>query len=249
MDSQGFGHVNTRGVNDSIKINTVNGSVGFLNGIFGDTSFSGRVGIGSTTSDNAGLFRVNKAFTETSGNHHALMVDSPDSTLAASAGVACITAGMDLSSANNCDHMAQFQVLGGHNGAGTLNSIYCFISLPYQQGGDLTNLSHFEARDVTGTGNVTTQIGLLIKSFTRGTTNRAVVTEGTTPSDFGGAVKIGSGFTTLTSLGSASLAGTKTRAFIEDSNVVASGNFGAVAVGGGSNLVPVYSDGTNWRIG
>ena len=38
-------------------------------------------------------------------------------------------------------------------------------------------------------------------------------------------------------------------AFITDSNVVASGNFGAIVVGGGSNGVPVYSDGTNWRIG
>lgn len=39
------------------------------------------------------------------------------------------------------------------------------------------------------------------------------------------------------------------RAFVSDSNVVAAGNFGAVVAGGGANTVPVYSDGTNWRIG
>ena len=39
------------------------------------------------------------------------------------------------------------------------------------------------------------------------------------------------------------------RAFISDANTAASGNFGAVIGGGGSNNVPVFSDGTNWRIG
>lgn len=39
------------------------------------------------------------------------------------------------------------------------------------------------------------------------------------------------------------------KAFVNDGNLVASGNFGAVISGGGSNTVPVYSDGTNWRIG
>jgi hypothetical protein len=39
------------------------------------------------------------------------------------------------------------------------------------------------------------------------------------------------------------------RAMINDSTVAASGNFGAVAVGGGSFTVPVYCDGTNWYIG
>lgn len=39
------------------------------------------------------------------------------------------------------------------------------------------------------------------------------------------------------------------RAMISDSNVVASGNFGAIAATGGSNIVPVFSNGTNWLIG
>lgn len=39
------------------------------------------------------------------------------------------------------------------------------------------------------------------------------------------------------------------RATVTDSNATASGNFGAVVATGGSNVVPVYSDGTNWRIG
>jgi hypothetical protein len=39
------------------------------------------------------------------------------------------------------------------------------------------------------------------------------------------------------------------RAMINDSTVAASGNFGAIAVGGGTDTVPVFSDGTNWLIG
>ena len=39
------------------------------------------------------------------------------------------------------------------------------------------------------------------------------------------------------------------RTFVNNSSVVASGNFGAIVAGGGANTVPVYSDGTNWRIG
>lgn len=39
------------------------------------------------------------------------------------------------------------------------------------------------------------------------------------------------------------------RAMINDSTVTATGNFGAIAVGGGANIVPVFSDGTNWLIG
>jgi hypothetical protein len=39
------------------------------------------------------------------------------------------------------------------------------------------------------------------------------------------------------------------RAMIADSTAFASGNFGVQAVGGGANIVPVFSDGVNWLIG
>jgi len=39
------------------------------------------------------------------------------------------------------------------------------------------------------------------------------------------------------------------RAFITDGDLAAAGNFGAVVGGGGSNGVPVYYDGSTWRIG
>jgi hypothetical protein len=39
------------------------------------------------------------------------------------------------------------------------------------------------------------------------------------------------------------------RAFVNNANLVAAGNFGANISGSGSNTVPVWSDGTNWYIG
>jgi len=50
-------------------------------------------------------------------------------------------------------------------------------------------------------------------------------------------------------LPAAATAGAGADAFVSDSTVAAAGNFGAVVAGGGANGVPVYSDGTNWRIG
>jgi hypothetical protein len=39
------------------------------------------------------------------------------------------------------------------------------------------------------------------------------------------------------------------RAFVSDSNLEAIGNFGEIVATGGSNTVPVWSDGSDWRIG
>lgn len=54
---------------------------------------------------------------------------------------------------------------------------------------------------------------------------------------------------TVAGLAAAATAGAGARAFVTDGSVVAAGNFGNVVAGGGANGVPVYSDGTNWRIG
>jgi hypothetical protein len=52
---------------------------------------------------------------------------------------------------------------------------------------------------------------------------------------------------TVSSLPLASIAGQ--RAFVSDSTAAAATNFGAVVAGSGSFTVPVWSDGSNWRIG
>ena len=52
--------------------------------------------------------------------------------------------------------------------------------------------------------------------------------------------------TTYAQLPNATTAGAGTRAFITDGSTA---TFGATVTGGGANLVPVYSDGTNWKVG
>jgi hypothetical protein len=54
--------------------------------------------------------------------------------------------------------------------------------------------------------------------------------------------------TLLANLGLASVSA-GARAMINDSNTAATGNFGVIAAGGGADVVPVFSDGTNWLIG
>ena len=54
--------------------------------------------------------------------------------------------------------------------------------------------------------------------------------------------------TILENLGTAS-SNQGLRAMITNANLVATGNFGAVVTDGGSNVVPIYSDGTDWLIG
>ena len=55
--------------------------------------------------------------------------------------------------------------------------------------------------------------------------------------------------TTVGALAAAATAGEGARAFVTDANLIASSNFGAIVGSGGANKAPVYSDGTNWRIG
>jgi hypothetical protein len=57
------------------------------------------------------------------------------------------------------------------------------------------------------------------------------------------------GLTTIASLPAASTALNGARFMVSDSSVVASGNFGANVTGTGANVVPVFCDGTNWKIG
>ena len=51
---------------------------------------------------------------------------------------------------------------------------------------------------------------------------------------------------TVSTLPSASASGTGYRAFVTDATVT---TFASTVAGGGANKVPVYSDGTNWKIG
>jgi len=55
-----------------------------------------------------------------------------------------------------------------------------------------------------------------------------------------------SGVYTVATLPTAANAGIGAKSFVTDSSV---STFGSTVVGGGTTAVPVYSDGTNWKVG
>lgn len=72
--------------------------------------------------------------------------------------------------------------------------------------------------------------------------------EGNLVSTFVSGVTVQKTFTVVT-LPSAATVGVGARSFVTDANATMAAGIGQTVVGGGSNKVPVYSDGTNWKIG
>ena len=54
---------------------------------------------------------------------------------------------------------------------------------------------------------------------------------------------------TVAQLPAASAALLGTRSVVTNSNAALTAGIGAIVAGGGANVVPVFCDGTNWRIG
>lgn len=109
-----------------------------------------------------------------------------------------------------------------------------------------TNLAHIYLEAGTTSGTVTTGYGLHIASV-QGTTKWGILD--TSGGNWANAGFIMTGTTVVASLASCA-AGTKgARHFVTDSNAAMTAGIGAVVANGGANNVPVYCDGTNWRIG
>lgn len=53
----------------------------------------------------------------------------------------------------------------------------------------------------------------------------------------------------VANLPSATVAGAGARAAVSNATQTLTAGIGSIVVGGGANVVPVFSDGTNWRIG
>lgn len=54
---------------------------------------------------------------------------------------------------------------------------------------------------------------------------------------------------TVSNLPAAAVAGAGARAAVTDASQTLTAGIGAIVAGGGANIVPVFCDGTNWRIG
>ena len=111
---------------------------------------------------------------------------------------------------------------------------------------DLTSLSSNEANAVS-TINAN---WALIETALENTLSRDGTTPNTMSADLdmnsNDILNVSTDSSTVASLGSASAAGAGARRYVTDATVT---TFATSVVGGGSNKVPVYSNGTSWLIG
>ncbi|MCC3246130.1 hypothetical protein LG047_12500 [Methylocystis sp. WRRC1] len=87
--------------------------------------------------------------------------------------------------------------------------------------------------------------GAVDTALGRVTTGVVKIVSGASANGFGAIVTTP---TTVASLPSAATAGAGARAFVTDATGTLAADHGAIVTGGGSNKVPVYSDGANWLI-
>ena len=111
----------------------------------------------------------------------------------------------------------------------------------------VANLSVATASSATTAGTVTTAAQPNITSV--GTLSSLAVTGDITSNNVVSNNIVRTKTIVFSSLPTAATAGAGARGFITDGNLAAATNFAVQVSGGGSNNVPVYSDGTNWLIG
>ena len=99
-----------------------------------------------------------------------------------------------INGTQDTDHIAGFQARPDYQSTGTIDRLTGFQSLVKQNGGTCTSCRHFEVRDASGTGNITTQYGFDVREvLTKGTTNYAFHSQiGENGSRFGGQVEVDS---------------------------------------------------------
>lgn len=133
------------------------------------------------------------------------------------------------------------------NGFGSINSIIVsasgnIIGGNLLTGGDISATGDLIVENIGANGNISA-IGDVVGGniLTTGIGGDITLSGG----NIAGALRV---ITTPTSLANlTAVAGG--RAFVNDGNLVALNNFGAQIGSGGSNVIPVWSDGTNWYIG
>lgn len=147
----------------------------------------------------------------------------------------------------NGDTLGQF-IYRGYNDAGTPAVTGNIAALGFKADGNITTTSQPTALFVDVTASASTSRRQVFRIAADG----GVFLEGGSSLGSGSlnataVVKVG--VYTVGTLPAAGTVGAGSRAQVSDSNATLTAGIGAVVAGGGSDNVPVTSDGTNWRIG
>lgn len=127
-----------------------------------------------------------------SGNSHAF-ADSSLVGRSGGIGYNSFYANANIAGGVDYDHYAAFQSAPANLAVGTMKNYYGHYDAFYINSGTTkTNTAFYAGRAFTFGGTIENNFGLYVDAHTNGTVgNWAVYTEGTTPSTFGGAVKVG----------------------------------------------------------
>ena len=97
---------------------------------------------------------------------------------------------------NNYDHYVSFQARPQYSSTWTITDLNALSSVPSISAGTATNVRGIDIYNAWWAGTVTNQIGVRIQNLTKGVNNFAIVTDWSTPSEFGWNVEIKGNLTT-----------------------------------------------------
>lgn len=225
--------------NRTVSIPDATGTIGLVNGPTGSIQFN-QAGALNGTSDFSTSLVWNSATTTFTG----LKLNVTDTASAADSKLLDLQVG-GTSAVQVTDNKIQYSssVVALYTGTGAGGSV------------DIAGIGSLDTVPLRVSYSFITVANRAKVGFTTGTTINTGV-DVALSRDSAGVVKItdgstGTGYlklipTTVGALTAAATVGAGTRGFVNDANAT---TFASVVAGGGSNVVPVYSDGTDWRIG
>jgi hypothetical protein len=238
--------------NRTVSIPDATGTIGLVNGPTGSIQFN-QAGALSGTSDFSTTLDWNNATTTFTG----LKLNATDTASAADSKLLDLQTGGASKISVSKNGNAYFQ-----NGSSSAP----VIRLGTSETGLYTRSTG--ARINFAVAGFDTGLEIGGNTFALASTARIIFLSGALPSsapdcglkrDSAGVVKItngssGTGYlklitTTVSALTAAATVGAGTKAFVTDSTSTLSSHHGQTVVGGGTNFVPVFSDGTNWIVG
>mgnify|MGYP000465827741 CR=1 FL=1 len=225
--------------NRTVSIPDATGTIGLVNGPTGSIQFN-QAGALNGTSDFSTSLVWNSATTTFTG----LKLNVTDTASAADSKLLDLQVG-GTSAVQVTDNKIQYSssVVALYTGTGAGGSV------------DIAGIGSLDTVPLRVSYSFITVANRAKVGFTTGTNINSGV-DVALSRDSAGVVKItdgstGTGYlklipTTVGALTAAATVGAGTKAFVNDANAT---TFASVVAGGGSNVVPVYSDGTDWRIG
>ncbi len=174
------------------------------------------VGSGTTNASVDSQVLISRAVNDTlSGNGHAFS-DSSAVTRSGTIAYNSYDARITFSGTNNYDHYAAFQAAPVYGSSGILDKYYALFTGIQVDSGTIVDSYGAYLSNPTGAGAITNNYGIYIPLQTKGATNYAIYTAGTTPSVFGGLVSAVGGM----SVASTSAGAEKTPLIVTNSSSV-----------------------------